>query len=218
MTNDMSKIAHHVPENMLVAYAAGTLPYAFELVVAAHVSVCDECRAQLGAVECAGGAVLDETGAANLSDGLRNRILDDLDAPENAPAAMPATTGDGPYPAPVFQAMGERAPRWRSVGLGVKQAILHADTTGSVRLLKIPHGQAMPDHSHGGLELTLVLQGSFHDETGQFNTGDLEIADDTLEHTPVAGNECPCICLAATDAPLVFKGLMPRLTQRFFRI
>ncbi len=210
----MSNIAHHVPENMLAAYAAGTLPYAFELVVAAHVSACDECRARLGAHECLGGAVLADSGCTALSGDLKSRVLGCLDdaAPE------PVARGEGPFPAPVFQAMGERAPRWRSVGLGVKQSILHADATGSVRLLKIPEGQAVPDHSHNGLELTLVLQGSFHDETGECRTGDLEIADDSLEHTPIAGNECPCICLAATDAPLAFKGLMPRLTQRFFRI
>lgn len=209
----MSKITHHVPENMLAAYAAGTLPYAFELVVAAHVSVCDECRAQLGAHECAGGAVLSEC-RADLSGDLKSRVLDCLD--DAAPD--PIARGDGPFPAPVYQAMGARAPRWRSVGLGVKQSILHADDTGSVRLLKIPEGQAVPDHGHNGVELTLVLQGSFHDETGAFQTGDLEVADDTLEHTPIAGHDAPCICLAATDAPLAFKGLMPRLTQRFFRI
>ncbi len=93
-----------------------------------------------------------------------------------------------------------------------------AGETGSARLLYIPPGQGVPDHGHNGLELTLVLQGSFTDETGSFGTGDLEIADQTLDHTPVAGPDAPCICLAATDAPLRFRAFMPRLLQPLFRI
>jgi putative transcriptional regulator len=109
-------------------------------------------------------------------------------------------------------------PRWKSLGLGVRQSILASDNEGSVRLLYIPPGQAVPDHSHNGLELTLVLQGSFSDATGRFRVGDLEVADQTLEHTPVADPGAPCICLAATDAPLRFNALVPRLLQPFFRI
>jgi putative transcriptional regulator len=85
-------------------------------------------------------------------------------------------------------------------------------------LLYIPPGQAVPDHSHNGLELTLVLQGSFSDETGRFGVGDLEIADQDLEHTPIADAGPPCICLAATDAPLRFNALLPRLLQPLFKI
>ena len=45
-----------------------------------------------------------------------------------------------------------------------------------------------------------------------------EIADEADQHTPVAEAGCDCICLAATDAPLRFRGMMPRLLQPIFRI
>ena len=102
--------------------------------------------------------------------------------------------------------------------MGVRQSILSADREGSVRLLYIPGGQAVPDHSHNGLELTLVLQGSFSDETGRFGVGDLEIGDESLHHTPTADAGDPCICLAATDAPLRFNAFLPRLLQPLFKI
>jgi putative transcriptional regulator len=76
----------------------------------------------------------------------------------------------------------------------------------------------VPDHGHNGLELTLVLQGAFRDETGRFGVGDVEVADDDLEHTPIAEEGDPCICLAATDANLRFRALVPRLLQPLFRI
>ena len=76
----------------------------------------------------------------------------------------------------------------------------------------------MPDHGHRGMELTLVLQGAFRDETDRFGPGDVEIADESLDHTPVAEAGVDCICLAATDARLRFNALIPRLAQPFLRI
>ena len=76
----------------------------------------------------------------------------------------------------------------------------------------------MPDHSHHGTELTLVLKGAFQDEDGYFARGDIEIADSDVQHIPVADIHEDCICLAVTDAPLRFTRLMPRLLQKFVRI
>jgi len=76
----------------------------------------------------------------------------------------------------------------------------------------------VPDHGHRGTELTLVLQGAFVDATDRFAAGDIEVANEDLNHTPVAEQGMDCICLAATDAPLQFKGLLPRLAQRFIGI
>ena len=211
----MSKVEHHLTEPLIAAYAAGNLPRPFALVVAAHVSMCEECRAALEAHEAVGGAVLAGTEAAELGDGALDAVLARLD---EAPAEAPVAERHGCYPAPVMEALKGKPPRWKFAGMTVRQQILHAGPEGSVRLLHIPGGMAVPDHGHNGLELTLVLSGAFRDETGRFGPGDVEVADDDLEHTPVAEEGAPCICLAATDAPLRFSGWMPRMAQRFLRI
>ena len=102
--------------------------------------------------------------------------------------------------------------------MGVRQAVLPTSTEATARLLYIPAGTAVPDHGHRGLELTLVLQGAFEDEEGRFARGDIEIADADLDHMPVADVSEDCICLAVTDAPLRFKGWLPRLAQPFLGI
>jgi putative transcriptional regulator len=66
--------------------------------------------------------------------------------------------------------------------------------------------------------MTLVLQGAFLDGAVRFGVGDVEIADQSTEHRPVAEAWGDCICLAATDSKLRFSGLIPRLAQPFFRI
>jgi len=108
--------------------------------------------------------------------------------------------------------------KWRRVGGGVSQLILKTSNEASVRLLRIPAGTAVPNHGHNGTELTLVLQGAFVDEHDRFAAGDVEIANEDTHHTPVAEEGMDCICLTATDAPLKFNGLLPRIAQRFVGI
>ena len=63
-------IKHHLTDDILMGYSAGTLPEAFNLMVAAHVSLCDDCRARLEAFDAVGGAVLDADGdCMMMSDG-----------------------------------------------------------------------------------------------------------------------------------------------------
>ncbi|MCY1127129.1 ChrR family anti-sigma-E factor [Frigidibacter sp. RF13] len=211
----MTAITHHTPDAMLAAYAAGSLPQPFALVVASHVSLCVDCRAALESHHLVGGTVLETADAVAVSGDLKAHIFALMDVtfvPE------PTIRRSGIYPGPLAEMLKGGNPRWKSLGVGVRQDILMANDAGSVRLLFIPPGQAVPDHGHNGLELTLVLQGSFTDETGSFGVGDLEVANEGLDHTPVAGPGEACICLAATDAPLRFRSLIPRLLQPLFRI
>lgn len=216
-------IRHHLTDSLLMAYSTGDLPEAVSLVVATHVSMCDECRARLGSFEAMGGAVLDmidpDMGEAEAGDvslaATMARIRGHAPAPRQAPRRR-----QGLFPAPLAEAVGGDldAVRWRSVGGGVKQAILPSSRSATARLLRIPGGAAVPDHGHRGLELTLVLQGAFSDDSDRFGPGDVEIADENVTHTPIAEAGVDCICLAVTDAPLRFNALLPRMLQPFVRI
>lgn len=211
-----ANISHHIPSEIMAAYAAGSLGQAYALVVASHVSMCDTCRAELAAHEAAGGVVLDGIGAEALSGGLFDRLLDQLDAP--APAEPERAPRNGIYPGPLMDALKGSLPQWKSVGGGVKQCLIGGDRDGMSRLLFIPPGQAVPDHGHNGLELTMVLQGGFSDDTGHFDVGDVEVADSDLDHVPTADPGPPCIVVAATNAPLKFNTFLPRLLQPLFGI
>ncbi|MEY4983557.1 MAG: hypothetical protein RIR62_1823 [Pseudomonadota bacterium] len=212
-------IRHHLTDQLLMAYSAGDLPEAFNLVVATHVSLCDECRARLAAYDAVGGAVIDTGDVAEMSDDSLMACLARIDGLPQANARRPMKRA-GIFPAPLadYVGGGPNKVRWRNLGMGVRQAILPTGKDASARLLYIPAGQAVPDHGHRGLELTLVLQGAFRDEKDRFGPGDIEIADEAMEHTPVAEAGEVCICLAATDAPLRFNAIIPRIAQPFLRI
>jgi len=213
-------LENHLPENVLLAYAAGTLPEAFSLVVACHVSLCDDCRAASESYDALGGSLLDRLGEAELSPesfAQTLALIDEVQATEET-VPPPATGGLFPTPLLSYAGGGPDAVRWSSIGGGVKQAILPCEGEATARLLHIASGTAVPDHGHGGLEMTLVLQGAFSDEFGRFGRGDIEVRDDDHTHMPVAEVGEDCICLAATDAPLQFSGLLPRIFQPFIKI
>jgi putative transcriptional regulator len=211
----MRNISHHIPDALMAAYVSGNLPHAYALVVATHISMCDSCRASYAAHSSIGGAVLETSASTAVSSDLRGRVLDMLDEPSHEKRPFRAS---GIFPAPLMEAMKGEPPRWRPLGGGIRQSMLYRDKSASTRLLYIPAGESVPEHGHGGLELTLVLQGAFEDETGYFGVGDMEVADGDLDHQPVASGNVPCICLAATDEPLSFKAILPRLLQPVFRI
>jgi putative transcriptional regulator len=217
----MHQISHHLTDSLLMAYAADALPEAFSLTVATHISMCDECRARLGAFESLGGAVLERSEAVAMAeDSLSDTLARIRGGAPVRDRPAPPRKARGVLPAPLRDYVGGDldAVRWRPIGMGVKQAILPTSREASARLLYIPAGAAVPDHGHRGTELTLVLQGAFVDETDRFGPGDIEVADEDMHHMPVADIGDDCICLAATDAPLRFRGMIPRLAQPFLRI
>jgi putative transcriptional regulator len=220
--NMTDKIRHHLNDAMLMGYSAGTLPEAFNLMVAAHLSLCDECRARSESFDAVGGEILDHTEVHDVAPLRGSSFEATMALIEGGPVDEPAAPEmpDAVLPKPLRDYVGGdiEAIRWKSIGMGVKQAILPTSKSATARLLLIPAGMAMPDHGHHGTEMTMVLKGAFQDEDGYFARGDVEIADSDLHHTPVADIHEDCICLAVTDAPLQFDGLIPKIAQRFLRI
>lgn len=208
---------HILNERLAMGYAAGALPEAFDVVVAAHLSLSDESRAMVSCYEAVGACVMEDCDCVDMEKDALASILSRIKRSDNV-VEKPKPKGVLPEPVQKYFGGDVDKVRWKSLGGGVKQAILPTDNTAQARLLYIPAGQSVPDHGHRGLELTLVLQGSFADEVDTFRRGDLEIANEDLDHQPVAGKEADCICLAATDAPLRFNGLIPRILQPFFKI
>lgn len=217
-------IKHHLTDDILMGYASASLPEAFNLMVAAHVSLCDTCRAQVESYDAVGGEVLNSTAQSDVTmdeSSLMATLALIQSGPLDDPApTQPRRTSQSVLPGPLqdYVAGSLKDVNWRGIGMGVKQVILPTSNGASARLLLIPAGAAMPDHGHHGLEMTMVLQGAFKDEDDYFARGDVEVADSDMHHTPIADVHEDCICLVVADARLKFDGLLPKIMQRFARI
>ncbi len=215
-------IRHHPSEATLVGYAAGALWEAARPVVAAHLARCPDCRAKLELAEAVGGLLLEDLPPTPLAPDALRRAMERLnDAPEPAalePAAPGARVPAGAAAEPLadtLRGLGLPVRRLHWLAPGLRHAVLlrcgRGRGGGTLRLLRVRSGAAIPRHAHRGAELTLVLEGAFADETGRYGPGDLAEAEAEVSHRPVAEGPADCVCLVAAEGLPRFGGLLGRL-------
>jgi putative transcriptional regulator len=214
----MTTISHHIDDATLMSYAAGSLPEALGAVVATHLSMCAHCRETLADMELIGSAMMSRLQGTPLSIGLPRTpppvVRRERDEGADILAAVEAC-GDVPQPLSRLIGSDMGGIRWKRLGLGLWHCplTLSDSATGDLRLIRVAPGQMMPEHGHGGSELTLVLAGSYTDEIGRFSVGDIADLDDEVEHSPVSDRDTGCICLIASEEKARFKGVLARLVQ-----
>jgi putative transcriptional regulator len=198
---------HHPDDSLLLEYAAGSLDEAKALLVATHLALCPACRNAVRSGEAASAAL---AFAGDVTETISSLVPDVSGEAVEAPPARHAASSGLSLPQPLRGYLGASVTSlpWSSVGLGLREYRLpEFKSSTAVRLLAIPAGRRMPRHTHEGEELTLVLQGSFSDVTGDYQRGDVATADSTLDHQPRAGEGEECLCLAVEEAPLRFTGV-----------
>ena len=76
-------------------------------------------------------------------------------------------------------------------------------------LLHIQPGGSVPEHTHKGYELTLLLSGEFSDEQGHYVPGDFIMLDSKHTHKPKS--EHGCLCFTVSNNSLHFTQGINRL-------
>jgi putative transcriptional regulator len=214
------KITHHLDEATIIAHAAGTLGEAHGFAAATHIAYCSQCRAALRDAESLGGQILEEQDISGVSDACRAATLASLDA---IVPAQKTKRVHGELPVVLRNLLGSDqldSVKWRHKAPGVSTYEIPLSSHGSthLQLLRIGPGKKMPEHGHGGEELTVILRGSYSDHTGRYMTGDVADLDEDVEHQPKVDSDVDCICLVATEAPTRFKSFWARLAQPFIGI
>jgi len=217
---------HHPPEELLLDYAAGSLPEPLAVLVATQMTLAPAARHEVARLEELGGALLSELPPAPLAEDALDKVLARLDAPAGEAPATQApreevTARDPRLPAPLRAYLDRplEALPWRKRSASVAEYTLLHDYPGfQTRLLRIRPGGRVPAHTHEGREFTLVLEGGFSDRIGHYQRGDLAVATPEVTHEPVADDREVCICLAVTDAPLKMTGPLGRILNRFIDI
>jgi putative transcriptional regulator len=201
---------------LFASYAAGGLSRPLHALVASHLALSPANRAYVAALEGCAAEALEGDGAptpvAERGRRLAAIFADDLRPP-------PALADDPLLPPPLAAYLGRpfEAVRWRTVLPGLREAKLEDSNGVEASLLWIKAGRAMPAHTHPGLEATLVLRGSFADPAGHYERGDIAIADDEVDHKPVAGADEDCICFAVSEGPVKLTGPVARLFNKLLR-
>ncbi len=203
-------------DTLLMDYAAGTLDETQTLVVAAHLTYSQKARDFIKSCESIGGALIEEESPSDMNAGSLQSVLDRLESapkPQTRPT-QPKTPTPGVFefelPEPLRRPFTDqkKAPKWQTIFPHIKSIEFPVDCkTTYGRFVKIAPGHHAPEHRHTGTEITLVLDGAFHDETGSYEVGDLIVTDETFEHEPIACEINGCVCLIVQTAPIKLTGI-----------
>ena len=165
----------HPSDDLLADYGAGALAEGWSLAMASHLAMCADCRADAIALDAIGGAALDSLPAVPMTNSTLDYALAAIqDARQLQPEPPKPSNPNAILPAPLADYLGGDvdAIKWRSIGGNVRQCILPTtDGKASARLLTIPPGAVVPEHTHNGQEIILVLQGSVVDGDAVYGPG-----------------------------------------------
>ncbi|HEY4344518.1 MAG TPA: ChrR family anti-sigma-E factor [Parvibaculum sp.] len=199
----------------IMGYAAGTLNEGETALVASHLSLVPQARADIAAAEAAGGMLLESLVPEPMADDALNRVLARLYEPEPARTREPPIA-DRVLPAPLQRWLGHgdvEALKWSILGPGMRKVTLWQGHGDRLWMLRAKPGTTVPGHGHGGVELTLVLSGSITDPTGTYRRGEVQEMDARHTHSLRVGTEEECICLAYTKGRMRFHGVIARTMQ-----
>lgn len=218
-------------EILLMHYAAGGLGPSEALMVAAHLAVNPRARAKVSAYKAAGAEMVCQEAPASLSDDCLKGVLSRIDAPaaeekQSHQVNVQQRAQHLDIPVAVFSVLSVACDHdgwaWKKVADGVEiidVAICErkiGKSEGYMRLMRFTPDTQTARHSHDGVEITLVLNGTYVDETGHYQAGDIVIfgKNRELTHAPKAGAE-GCVCLMMTEKPLRFTNPLQRFLNFF---
>jgi putative transcriptional regulator len=200
---------------LLAAYAGGNLALPLHVLVQSHLEMKPDSKSFVAALEQSVAENIEVTEAEPLHESTRQKRLDAIFIAQPFAAGSHQPNSDLPRALQQFIGKDLSDIKWRWRMPGLKQYNIEAGEGYEASLLWIKAGRKMPSHTHDGGETTLVLKGSFHDINGQFNRGDVAIADADVDHSPRAGEGEDCICFVVTDAPLRLTGSIHRFFHKF---
>ena len=213
-------IEHHPSHDLLTEFAAGTLDIGQAIAVSAHLHFCTQCQQIVQAMEQTGGIMLEELPARPLSDNSFDQLMQAID--QQQPCVHIQDQGSKPtsnIPHVVQSLTQSNPPKWRKITGSLQAAPLVAGQSQyEISLHKIQAGDKSPEHDHGGIEITIVLQGSFSDKYGIYHEGDFLVKQPGDIHQPAASHHEDCLCLSIQEAPLKLTSFFGRFMNPFIRL
>ncbi|MEM1160631.1 MAG: ChrR family anti-sigma-E factor [Pseudomonadota bacterium] len=210
-------MAKHLPsDDILADYAGGSASPGISFLLAAHLTHAPESRRKVADYESVGGALLNTSETAEMSAGALDAIMGAIDAIDTP---TPKKLNGGPLPRSVVEQLGmnfDDIPwKFRWPGLSIYE--LDGFDDEKVTLVRGKPGVAIPQHTHSGLEMTLVLTGCLEDDGVEYRAGDVSAHDEAHDHRPrVSGDEI-CYCLIVEQGAVRFTGRYSRILNLFDR-
>lgn len=218
-------VSKHPTNDMLLDYASGALSPAMCLSVSAHLHFCEECRDRYSELVAVGGDLLDAAPAAEMEPDALQAVLSRLDDLEEMmpspaePKLKRLPEDEAKLPEFIQDLLPENGANWQMLSPALRVSrIPVGEERYELALHKIKAGGKVPEHDHKGLEVTVVLQGSFSDGDGIYQEGDFLVRQPGEQHRPTASQNESCICLSVSEAPIRLTGTFNRFMNPLFSV
>lgn len=214
-------IKYHPDNAFLQSFATGELPASLAAAASIHCEVCSSCHQKvLSYTQQAASADFDmtiesaTTASGNAAEAMfasdMDSIIDTITRDEEqdmAPVAQSKT----------IQVKGQQFElpkalvnvplgKWSSLGRLSRSRLAMNDGDIRASLLLMEAGGGVPEHTHKGFELTLILEGHFKDEFDDYVPGDFLMLDSNHTHNPQTDSGCLCYTVS-NDAQHFTTGL-----------
>jgi putative transcriptional regulator len=215
-------INHHPKIELLIQYVNGELPASISAGIKIHADLCPKCNNQI--IELTKHAAETSFAQEDTLVGIGSEVLSlKGDEPEynfdaqsmiNNITDMPAETelkvDDTPVSITLRGVEYELPSVMKNMSLGKpaqigklsRSRVLLDEGHIHSSLLRIEAGGSIPEHTHKGYEITLLLEGSFKDDMGEYVAGDFIVLDGKHQHQPMS--ELGCLCYTVVSDSLHF--------------
>jgi len=200
-------IKHHPKFELIQAYVNGDLPASLSMGISIHAEMCPDCQKLItqlteqvaeSSFESQQIASIDES-TSDVSfdfESMINKITLSSEFDEVVkPATKTIAFKNKTYPLPKVLNNIELGKTANVGKLSRTRLQLDEDEVHS-SLLHINPGGGVPEHTHKGFELTVLLDGSFSDDKGDYVKGDFIMLDASIKHNPISKDGCLCYTVA----------------------
>jgi len=207
-------IKHHPTFELLSLFVKGELPASLSAGIAIHADMCPVCQAQIAQLT----EQVAETDFEFEANFLDRFIVEEGEDLEELPinnfdqmiADITETSDITAVPAKVEKLISFNDTEYtlpsplNNMSLGKSSNFGKLSRTRlqlnedeiHTSLLHIEPGGGVPQHTHKGFELTLLLDGSFEDENGEYVKGDFIMLSGDHQHHPISSKGCLCYTVA----------------------
>jgi len=204
-------IKHHPKFELLKSFVDGDLPASLAAGIAIHADMCSLCQQKIAQLtEQVAEASFELSGLSKFDDDKAVTDIDELDFDEiidqiTASDDLEQSKESIDERLITFKGMQFTLPNaLRNIELGrtaqigkLSRARLNlGEGEIHTNLLHIAAGGSIPEHTHKGFELTLLLAGTFADEQGEYIAGDFIMLDQRHQHQPATEHGCLCYTVA----------------------
>ena len=211
----------HPELDLLTEHAAGNLPLAQAACVSAHMNYCEQCRRTSSQLQALGSVLFGNLQGVPVGEAQLDAVLARLDdePPLSYANARRETAGRPPAILQRLMSGDFSDLAWKKITSSLSISYLKTgDPNYEFALYHIKAGGRIPEHTHRGSEMTLVLEGGFSDADGSYHQGDFLLREPSDVHAPTAVQSEDCICLAVLDAPLKFTSWKYRWMNPFLQL